>query len=580
MTAPIITLKDLCVNFGDKEVLKNLNISFYAKDKICLIGKNGEGKTTLLKVISGELQGDEGNRWMLPGLKINVLSQQFSSNINQTVTEFLDSPSYEIDKICESLNLDKNQHLSKLSGGQLRRVYLAKTLLNEPDLILLDEPTNHLDISTIIWLENYLLNLKAALICVSHDKIFLRKISNKMLWLDQGNLLISDRGYDYWQQWSESILVQKETNFNKLSKKLINEQKWLHGGVTARRKRNQKRMTELGTLKSQINASHESIKNDSIKHVMSQNHARSKIVLEIQNISFEILSTTIIKDFSLTVTKGDRIGVIGPNGSGKSTLLNIISARIEPIGRIKLAKSTNITYHDQKLSCLNYDDSIRFNISGHSDYLDVGGSTIHVLSYLKNFMFDPKLADNKVDSLSGGQANRLALAKVLASSANLLILDEPTNDLDIETLEMVEDILLNFGGTLIIVSHDREFLNKITTKTLVFGSNGKIEEFFGNYHDYMQKEVIKVKSPIKKLATSVNIEKQMISKKSFKIQYELENLPKEIANIESVILDIEQQLSSIPYLSEALKYDSLAKELVLKKKLLDDLWQRLIEIDS
>lgn len=594
MSKPILSLKNINIGFGPKTVLDDLDINIYEHDRICLIGKNGEGKSTLLKIICDEYQPDGGKRWILPGITVGYLPQQFFQDFTTNIEEFLmadftsdevESKGYMVDDFCSSLGIDKSKHLNELSGGQLRRVYLAKTLILKPDLILLDEPTNHLDINTIVWLENYLKQYQGAVICISHDRIFLKNISNKIFWLDQGKVLVLDKGYSHWDEWSLRVYEQRQRELDKLSKKLVTEEQWQHGGVTARRKRNQKRLAELRALRERLQSEHINNKNkgNDIAYNNSDNFKHSKLIAQVENLSYQINGKKIIDNFNMVVAKGDKIGLVGANGSGKTTLLNLITGDLLPqSGRVKLGKNIDITYYDQKRSELDPNETMWSTLCASGDYINVSGEPMHVLTYLKNFMFDPRNARDKVSTLSGGQANRLMLAKALANPGSLLILDEPTNDLDMDTLDIIQEILFNYKGTLIIVSHDRDFLEKIITKSLIFSGNGKINEFYGSYQDYNAHEAGSNTKAVKKIVKVASISPSGgISKLSFKVKHELETLPAKIADLEASILFIEAELEQADlYTNDPQRFNDLSKELVAKKADLERLWQRWSELES
>jgi ATP-binding cassette subfamily F protein uup len=594
MSYPIFSLKSANLSFGGKNILESVDIDIYEGDGICLVGKNGEGKSTLMKLICDELQLDSGERWILPGTKIGYLPQQFFENFKSNIEEFLLSSftseerelkRYLVNVITEPLQIDKSRYLNELSGGQLRRVFLAKSLIQEPNLLLLDEPTNHLDIRTIEWLEDYLKTYKGAVICISHDRSFLRNISNKTFWLERGNIKTLNKGYEHFDDWSIQVYEQQQRELVKLSKKLAEEEDWKHRGVTARRKRNQRRLAELHELRDRLRAEKAAMKEarTEIEYTQADSFKKSKIIMEIENLSYQIGDKVIIKDLNLVLAKGDKLGLVGPNGSGKTTLLNIITGNLEPTtGRVKLGKNIAITYYDQKRSDLDPDETVWSTMcGGGSDYIKVGEKLVHVVSYLKNFMFDPKILRNKISTLSGGQANRLMLAKTLASPESLLILDEPTNDLDMDTLDMIQEILSDYQGTLIVVSHDRDFLDRIVTKSLIFDGLGNIEEYYGSYMEYtniLNKKTEKPAKQNKKPKPVADVKQQKVS---FKIKHELETIPKLIDALDSEIAIIEEELSDPSlYNNDQEKFLDLSQKVRNKKAELEYLWIRWAEIDS
>lgn len=586
MSNQIFTMHEAVLGFGGRNILDGISLAIYPEDRICLVGRNGEGKSTLCKAITGELSLDAGKRWILPGIRFGYLPQNFADDFAGSIGDFLlracsrdgeEDVEYKINKVAIPLGIDLEKMTNELSGGQARRVYLASALLNEPDLLILDEPTNHLDIETIKWLEDYIAGYQGAVICISHDRTFLKKISRKTFWLEQGGLLTSNRGYEGFEDWSISIYEQREREFAKLQKKLDQEEVWRNQGVTARRKRNQRRLAELYELRNAMRQQKAMLKKQgaSISHQLDDPFgAKSKLVLELQNVNYKEL----INDFSITIVRGDKIGLIGPNGCGKSTLLKMMIKELEPdSGKIKIAKHLNITYYDQMRADIDMEDTLWEALAGDSDYVKVGGKEMHVVAYLKQFMFDPKQAKEKVITLSGGQLGRLMLAKVLANPGSLLILDEPTNDLDIDTLDMIQEILDQYTGTLIVVSHDRDFLDRIVAKTLIF-ENKKIVEFYGSYNEYVAdvpKKVVKEEKHKYKEAQSVS------SKLSYKVKYELENLPRRIEECEGKISEISGLIADPNFYNNSpVEFQLAAEELKSVREKHEELWRRWLELDK
>jgi ATP-binding cassette subfamily F protein uup len=502
----LIDLEDIRLSFGGKPLFDELNLHVCAGDKICLVGKNGAGKTTLMRLITGALEADAGKRFCYPGLSIGYLAQQVTFDERQTVTQFVmtglapekrdESHQHLAHMMMQPLDLDEHATMATLSGGQVRRASLARALLAEPELLLLDEPTNHLDLVAIEWLENYLARYRGALVCVSHDRAFLTAISRKVFWIDHGKVRTCPKGYGEFDAWMEEIVEHEAKALQNMQKKLDAEIDWTQGGVTARRKRNQRRMNELNRLRDKL-------KND--KAAYKQRMAAieieslppaqaSKIIAEFKGVSKRFVredgkTTSILRDFNIRVQRGDRIGIVGRNGSGKSTFIKLLTGEIAPdVGRVRLGKTVDITYFDQHRSLLNPNKTLWDTLAPDGSYVFLGHGQkqrhIHVCGYLKNFLFDPKLARDKVGTLSGGQQNRLLLAKALATPGNVLILDEPTNDLDMDTLDMLQEILVDYQGTLILVSHDRDFLDRTVTEILAFEGDGIIEAHLGGYSDY------------------------------------------------------------------------------------------------
>lgn len=601
ISPPIYYIKSGSLSFADKIIFEDLEIYLHKSDKICLIGKNGSGKSSLMKIISGDYEIDNGEIFVEPGISKGFLKQDSICSDDISIFDYIlqdyniEEDRYLADIILENLEIDGNLILNNLSGGQRRRVELAKILIKKPDILLLDEPTNHLDIKAIEWLEEYIKSYQGAIICISHDRAFLANITNKIWWLDRGYLRKSNRGYKFFDEWQSEILREEEENLRKLDKKLAEENLWLNQGISARRKRNQKRLASLKTLRTQLqnHKNHLLSAKQKIQFELDDHVKKSNFIIEAESINFSYKNKAILKDFSIRVKKGEKIGVIGPNGSGKSTLIKIITGELKPeSGRIKLGNNIDITYFDQHRSDLNNDHTIwrtMCPLSGDRVFFQDGD--MHVAAYLKKFMFDPKILQNKVSTLSGGEKNRLLLAKALTKPGNFLILDEPTNDLDMDSLELLLEILADYNGTLFVVSHDRDFLEKLVTRTLVLTEENNIIDLIGGYEDYLkfykkdisQKDVKKIKSVEK---TSAHIEKKdednsKPQKLSYKYVRLLEILPQEIEKLENDIMQIEKELCDENlYKKNPEKFQKFTKLLEDSKKLLEDKFQLWIEIEN
>ena len=548
------------LSFADKLIFEDLEIYVYKHDKICLTGSNGAGKSSFLKVITDIYQLDSGQIYKHPNLRIGYLEQEAQINSDDTFEKLLPTDNNSLDQkeieiIISALEVPFDKPLKSLSGGQKRRAALALALIQMPDVLLLDEPTNHLDISAIQWLEDYIINYPNAVICISHDRSFLNNVTNKIWWLDRGTMRSSDKGFQHFDQWREQIIIQEEAELVKLNKKLDVENIWLQQGVTARRKRNQGRLGHLRELKAEMqqkNAMQKSLHNKITS--ISSEQKKSRFIIEAQDISFGYSDKMLLQDFSIRVIKGERIGIIGPNGAGKSTFIKLLVKELEPInGKVRHGEGLDITYLDQHREELDANLTLaEFLCNGGADNVKLDdGSIMHVAAYLKNFMFDPKLMHTKISTLSGGQANRLLLAKALIKPGNLLILDEPTNDLDIDSLEMLIEILYEYQGTLIIISHDRDFLNRLSTRTLIFAGN-EIKDFVGgveNYKQYLNPN--NIKNTIKNIVTKGPKEKSKIAsfeneptKLSYKEQRYLDINLIEIDKLEKLALSIESTFSN------------------------------------
>ncbi len=595
----IFSLRETSVSFGKKIIFDNLDVNIHRKDLIALIGKNGVGKSTLMRIISDKQDLDQGEVWKLNNIRVSFFSQKFeleeSYSIENELLNILDieEDSFKIDIFCNNLQLNKKDIIKNLSGGQKRRVGLIKSLINESDILLLDEPTNHLDLECIIWLENYLKTFKGSIICVSHDRTFLSNFTNKVFWLDRGNLRVSPSGFKNFDRWSQEMFEQEAREL-KNRKQFVNiEVEWANKGVKARVKRNVKRLERAKELKDQLEKDESSyrkaIQNVKINKIIP-GLDNSKFIAEFHKVSvgYEIPKKTILKDINLKINKKDRIGLIGKNGSGKSTFLKALLGEIKSQkGTIKLKKNMNFSYFDQLRNDLNTDNSLKkILVPSGGDYLKVQGKDRHVCSYLKDFMFDPSKATDSIITLSGGQQNRLLLAKVLANPQTGLILDEPTNDLDLETMDLLTEMLSNYSGTLLIVSHDRDFLDQTVNKILYFDEKGQVSIFLGGYSDFLksqQNEKI-IKSISKKKNNYKVVSSKNNKKLSFKYKYELENLPKEIEDLENKIDDITKELkNSNLYLSDANRFNEITNEMVELKKILsikEERWLFLLEMEE
>ncbi len=595
----IFSLRETSVSFGKKIIFDNLDVNIHRKDLIALIGKNGVGKSTLMRIISDKQDLDQGEVWKLNNIRVSFFSQKFeleeSYSIENELLNILDNKedSFKIDIFCNNLQLNKKDIIKNLSGGQKRRVGLIKSLINESDILLLDEPTNHLDLECIIWLENYLKTFKGSIICVSHDRTFLSNFTNKVFWLDRGNLRVSPSGFKNFDRWSQEMFEQEARELKNRKQFVSIEVEWANKGVKARVKRNVKRLERAKELKDQLEKDESSYRKaiQTVKiNKIIPGLDNSKFIAEFHKVSigYEIPKKTILKDINLKINKKDRIGLIGKNGTGKSTFLKALLGEIKSQkGTIKLKKNMNFSYFDQLRNDLNTDNSLKkILVPSGGDYLKVQGKDRHVCSYLKDFMFDPSKATDSISTLSGGQQNRLLLAKVLANPQTGLILDEPTNDLDLETMDLLTEMLSNYSGTLLIVSHDRDFLDQTVNKILYFDEKGQVSIFLGGYSDFLksqQNEKI-IKSISKKKNNYKVVSSKNNKKLSFKYKYELENLPKEIEDLENKINDITKELkNSNLYLSDANRFNEITSEMLELKKVLsikEERWLFLLEMEE
>ena len=604
MNQLLFSLKEGSISYHKNEIFKELDLNIHRKDFIALVGKNGAGKSTLMNVISGQHEIDLGEIWSIDNIAVNYFNQNYKlQNENNTVEkEILSAITnqddiYEIDIFCNNLSLDKNSLIKNLSGGQKRRVGLIKTLIKPSDLLLLDEPTNHLDLDTIVWLENYLKKLDSAILCVSHDRQFLKNFTNKILWIDRSRVKVNNSGYSDFENWSNTLLSQEERELQNRKQFVNLEVNWANKGVKARVKRNTRRLEQAKELKDNLDKDISEFKKATRKIEINQIYENSKNfkhVAEFHNAEFYFDTedkNLILKNFNLKISKKDRIGLLGSNGSGKSTFLKILLNELHlKSGTLKLRKELEFSYFDQLRNDLKDNLPIKkILVPSGGDYLKTQGKERHVCSYLKDFHFDPSKANDPVGSLSGGMKNRLLLSKVLSNPKSGLILDEPTNDLDIDTLDLVESILSGYNGTLVVVSHNRDFLDKLVNKILFFKGNGEVVLFNGGYHDFLNNKDLLINDSDDSLKIDHKAEKykknsSKVTKKklTFKLQYELNNLPKQIDLLKEQIDHFEKILEAPDlykkdydlFITSSEKLGSLQLELETKEQR----WLELMEL--
>ncbi len=561
--APLLAIRGATISFAKKTLFENLFFNIFSGDKICLIGKNGVGKTTLMNAIAGNFELDLGERFIMPSAILGYLTQSEKISENLSVFNYImqdlkldEHKDYLIDVVCEKLKIDKNANCQSLSGGQKRRVNLAKALILEPEILLLDEPTNHLDLEIIGWLEDYLKGFKGALLIISHDRKFLEKTTNKVFWLRAGQLKINNSGYKNFESWSESIVNQEIRELSNLEKKFQLESSWLQTGVTARRKRNIGRLHYLKELKTKLESTRKLVYANRNQMNIAQQKLEEdapQVILSFNNISKTYDDKKIINKFSLKILRGERIGIIGRNGLGKSTLLKMIVGEEFPDeGTVKPARDIAISYFDQARLAIKPTSSIQEILcESGGDYVTLAnGKTKHICGYLKDFLFNPDDRETLASTLSGGQQNRLLLAKTLANPGNFMILDEPTNDLDMDSLDILCDYLEKYQGTLIVVSHDRDFLDNVATSILSFEGDGIIESHLGGYSDYLTykenqaNEAQKlIEKPIKKPEIQIENKNEELKKFPYKFKIELEKLPEKIEKLEEKILELSNELN-------------------------------------
>lgn len=553
-----IRFNHVTLQFSVHPLLNDISFSIDRGERVGIIGRNGSGKSTLLKLIAGSIQADKGSLEYEQHLKIAFMQQEMPATEDQTVFDFIAcgfhskelEDQYHITRVISLLNLNENVFISQLSGGQTRRLLLAQALVNEPDVLLLDEPTNHLDIESIEWLETFLLKQHITLIFITHDRNFMQKIANRIFEIDLSSLITWKGTYQHFLIHKETLLQAQAKEQALFDKKLAAEEVWIRQGIKARRTRNEGRVRALEQMRRQY--SERQSRQGKVTHETQQIDSGGKIVFEAENLSFSFNNQVIVKDLSFKMTRGDKIGLMGPNGCGKSTLINLLLGHLTPTaGSVKQGTQLQLAVFDQKRNQLNLDATAIDNVANGASHVTINGKDKHVISYLQEFLFTPEKARSYVKTFSGGEKNRLLLAKILSQSANLLILDEPTNDLDMETLDFLEEYLLDYPGTLLLVSHDRAFLDNVVTSTLVFEKNGHWQSYVGGYQDYCRQRKIDEEKKPKEASTKLE-DKIVISakKRSYKEQRELDQLPQKIEQLEASIKALQEEMSCPQFFQE------------------------------
>ena len=548
----ILSLRDIDLTFGGTPLLEGAELSVAPGDRLALVGRNGSGKSTLLKVAAGLIQPDSGERFLQPGLNVRYLPQEpdltgFATTLDY-VTAGLDAARdhHRARSLLDRLGLSGSENPKQLSGGEARRTALARVLAPSPDILLLDEPTNHLDLPAIEWLEQELSRMRSAIVLISHDRRFLQNLSKKTVWLAQGMTRTLERGFTDFEAWRDETLEQEEVNRHKLNRKIAAEMYWLHRGVTARRKRNQGRLRALNVLRTERSNERRAI--GTANMVATEGETSGKMVAEAKVVSKSYGETHVVRELTLRIQRGDRLGIIGPNGAGKSTLLGLLTGALQPdTGTIRQGANLQMVTLDQRRDSLDPNKALADTLTGGGgETVEVGGQKRHVIGYMKDFLFAPEQARTPVGALSGGERGRLMLALAFAKPSNLLILDEPTNDLDIETLDLLQEMLADYAGTVLLVSHDRDFIDRVVTSTLASDGDGVWTEYAGGYSDMIaqrgtapatgrsMEKMVKTKDAPKGGATKKEPAKTA-GKLSFKDKHALETLPKRIAAFQSEI---------------------------------------------
>ncbi len=546
-SAPVLAYEGLGLIQGSGWLFRGLDIFVGARDRLALIGRNGAGKTTLLKLLAGSIDSDEGRRTIQPGTNVVILEQDPDVSRFETLRDFAlagGAEPHEVAAVADQLGIDLDRTAATASGGERRRAAIAGALAREPDVLLLDEPTNHLDLAAIEWLENWLSRYTGAFIAISHDRTFLKRLTRSTLWLDRGAMRRAEIGFGGYDAWVEQVYAEEARNAQRLDAKLRIEEHWLLRGVTARRARNEGRKSKLMEMRA-LRASMIGPQG-AAKLAVQGNDSKTKVVIDADGVTKRFGDRVILKDFTFRVTRGDRIGVVGANGTGKTTLLKLLTGEIEPdAGVVSRAKTLSSIVIDQQRKLMEPNKTLRDVLAEGGDWIDVAGVRKHVAGYLKDFLFDPNLIDAKVGTLSGGERSRLLLAREFARPSNLLVLDEPTNDLDLETLDLLQEVIADYDGTVLIVSHDRDFLDRTVTVTLGLDGSGKVDIVAGGYEDWERKRQVRAapRAPAKAAAVAAAPPRQAPKKLSYKDQRDYDLLPARVGELEAQIARHESELA-------------------------------------
>ena len=596
--APLLQISDIALTFGGDPVFEDLSLVVQPGDRVALVGRNGSGKSTLMKVMAGLVEVDSGTRVASPGVQVGYMEQDPTMEGFETLGEYAASgldvdEAYKVDMVAEGLKFDPAGKVATASGGERRRAALAKLMAEAPELMLLDEPTNHLDIEAIAWLENELKTTRAAFVLISHDRAFLRALTRATLWIDRGAVRRAEEGFDGFEEWRDKIWEEEDQQRHKLNRKIKAEARWAVEGISARRTRNQGRLRALQDLRAEKAGQ---IKRQGTAAMAFDGGSTSgKKVVEAFGLTKAFDNKSIVQRFDLTVQRGDRIAFVGPNGVGKTTLIKMLLGQVEPDeGSIKLGTNLDIAVFDQTRAALNPEMSLWENlandpelgVSGKSDQIMVRGNPKHVVGYLKEFLFDEAQARAPVRSLSGGEKARLLLARLMARESNLLILDEPTNDLDIETLDLLQDILGDYDGTVLLVSHDRDFLDRVATTTIAMEGNGQAVVYAGGWTDYRAQrggdfvEAAVASKPLAKKAKLAE-KKGATSGLSFTEKHRLEELPGVIDRLGAEIAKLEELLADPDlFTQQPVKFQKAMDALVARQNTLSDAEEEWLALEE
>ncbi len=570
MAAPLLSYENLGIVQGSGWLFRGLDIYIGERERLALIGRNGAGKSTLLRLLADRVESDEGKRTIVPGTRVVMLEQEPSFAGHATLMDFAtagtDAPApHAVAAIADQMGIDMSRDATTASGGERRRAALARALAMEPDILLLDEPTNHLDLAAIDWLESWLQRFTGAFVAISHDRTFLTRLTRETLWLDRGNIRRKAIGFGGFEGWMEQVYAEEARNADRLDAKLKIEAHWLERGVTARRKRNQGRLEKLHEMRAQRAAMLAPA--GAARLALAKDDVKTKSVITAEHVSKSYGGRTIIRDFSFRVQRGDRIGLVGSNGAGKTTLLKLLTGEIAPdSGSVVRAKTLDGIVIDQQRALLQPEKRVRDILAEGGDWIEVRGVKKHIKGYLKDFLFDPALSEARVGTLSGGEQSRLLLAREFARESNLLVLDEPTNDLDLETLDLLQEVIADYEGTVLLVSHDRDFLDRTVTVTLGLDGSGQVDIVAGGYAEWESRRktpVAAAKSAAKAAPSAAPVAATQPKKKlSYKDQRDLDLLPEQIEAMDAAIAKAEAELADPDlYVRNHKRFEALTRDI-------------------
>ncbi|WP_424926685.1 ABC-F family ATP-binding cassette domain-containing protein [Amaricoccus tamworthensis] len=596
---PILTLSDIHLTFGGNPLLKDASLAIHVGERIALVGRNGSGKSTLMRILAGLVQPDDGERFLRPGMSVGLMSQEpdfagFDTLMDFATADLDHGDQWRAEMALEGLKLAGDQDPRAASGGERRRAALARVLAQAPDLLLLDEPTNHMDIEAIFWLEKHLAETATAFVCISHDRAFLRNLTDRTLWVDRGEVRRLEKGFAHFEEWRDQVFEEEELQRHKLNRLIKAEARWAVEGISARRKRNQGRVRRLGELRAE--RASQIARTGTAKMEFESTTRSGKLVVEAVEVAKSFGDRKIVSDFTLKVNRGERLAIVGPNGVGKTTLLNILTGDLEPDqGRVRLGTNLLPAVFDQNRSALDPDASLwetlngdsEIGVSGSSDQVLVRGTPRHVVGYLKDFLFDEGQVRGPVSALSGGEKARVLLARLMARESNLLILDEPTNDLDIETLDLLQELISDYEGTVILISHDRDFVDRIATTTIAMEGDGRATVYAGGWSDYrsQRKATAAAAAPAKSSKSSKpeprRKEKKPASGLSFTQSHRLKELPDEMERLSQEIAKLEGLLADPDlFSSQPEKFAKASKALVQRQEALAAAEEEWLELEE